>query len=581
MKVTLRQYVDLLASYLRPQWRRAALLAALIAASLGLQLTKPQILRVFIDAAAGSRGGANLASTALLFMVVALLTQAVTAYSRYVSEDVGWTATNSLRNDLATHCLGLDMSFHKAHTPGEMIERIDGDITKLSNFFSQLVVGILANVLLLIGVLVLLFREDYRVGIGMSIFAVVSVVVLSFLRDIAVPYWTAERQNSGLFFGFLGEHLSGTEDIRANGAVGYVMNRFYERMREWLPAKRKGYLAGSSVWSATIITFTLGNAIAFTLSAILWKSNAITIGTVYLIINYTELLRRPIEQIRNQLQELQRAGASITRIGSLLKVEPKVQDGLGSEFPAGPLGVEFSDVTFGYEADEPVLKEVSFALRPGKVLGLLGRTGSGKTTLARLLLRLYDPVSGSLKLGGMDARDTKLKHLRQKVTMVTQDVQLFQASVRDNLTFFDRSIADDRIVEVLADLGLVDWVRSLPQGLDTILNSGGSSFSAGEGQLLAFARCFLADPAVVILDEASSRLDPVTEQLIERAISKLLTNRTGIIIAHRLDTVERADDILILEQGRIVEYGPRLELLQQTNSRFSTLLQTGLRELLA
>ncbi len=581
MKIPLREYINLLANYLRPQWRRAALLVALIAASLGLQLAKPQILRTFIDVASGSSAGANLGATALLFMVVAVVSQAVTAYSRYVSEDVGWTATNLLRNDLAAHCLSLDMSFHKAHTPGEMIERIDGDITKLSNFFSQMVVGILANVLLLIGVIALLFREDYRVGLAMTAFALISLVVLTYLRDIAVPFWTADRQNSGIFFGFLGEHLAGTEDIRANGAVGYVMHRFYARMREWLPTRRKAYLASTTVWSATIITFTLGNATAFGLGAYLWQRGIITIGTVYLIVNYTELLRRPIEQIRTQLQELQRASASITRLSGLMKMESRVQDGPGAELPAGPLGIEFRDLTFGYEADDAVLKELSFSLQPGKVLGLLGRTGSGKTTLARLLLRLYDPTSGQLLLGGVDAKEAKLEYLRQKVTLVTQDVQLFQASVRDNITFFDRSIPDERIIAVLQDLGLGDWYRSLAEGLDTILSAGGASFSAGEGQLLAFARCFLADPAVVILDEASSRLDPVTEQLIETAITKLLANRTGVIIAHRLDTVTRADDILILDQGRIAEHGRRLELLQQPSSRFSTLLQTGLKELLA
>ncbi|MGE5654810.1 MAG: ABC transporter ATP-binding protein [Bacillota bacterium] len=581
MKIPLREYISLLSNYLRPQWRRAALLVTLILTSLGLQLVKPQILRTFIDTASGSRSGTNLGATALLFMVVAVISQAVTAYSRYVSEDVGWTATNLLRNDLASHCLGLDMSFHKAHTPGEMIERIDGDITKLSNFFSQMVVGILANVLLLGGVIILLFREDYRVGLAMTAFALISLVVLTYLRDIAVPYWTADRQHSGIFFGFLGEHLAGTEDIRANGAVGYVMHRFYARMREWLPAKRRAYLAGTSVWSATIVTFTLGNATAFGLSAYLWQRGLITIGTVYLIVNYTELLRRPIEQIRTQLQELQRASASITRISGLMKTASKVQDGAGSELPSGPLGVELRDLSFAYESDDTVLKDISFALEPGKVLGLLGRTGSGKTTLARLLLRLYDPGTGQLLLGGVDAKETKLNHLRQKVAMVTQDVQLFQASVRDNITFFDPSVSDDKVISVLHELGLGDWLQSLPQGLDTILGVGGANYSAGEAQLLAFARCFLIDPSVVILDEASSRLDPVTEQLIETAITKLLTNRTGIIIAHRLDTVARADDILILDQGRIVEHGERLKLLQQPGSRFSTLLQTGLKELLA
>lgn len=579
MKVALKHYVDLLAKYVSPQWRRVALLGLLIVLSLTLQLAKPQILRVFIDTANGT-SHANLGYTALIFIIVALLSSAVTAYSKYVSEDVGWTATNLLRSDVTAHCLGLDMSFHKAHTSGEMIERVDGDVNKLSMFFAQFVMGIVVNVLLLMGVLILLFREDYRVGLALSAFAIIAVAVLTLLRDIAVPHWTLDRQQSGLFFGFLTEHLAGTEDIRANGAASYVMNRFYLRLREWLPARMKAYIAGTTMWSASTLTFTLGNAIAFGFGAYLWRSQAITIGTVYLIVHYTELLRRPIDQIRTQLQELQRASAGITRINELLNTNSKVQDGHGTELDPGPLAIEFANVTFNYDNDETVLNDINFRLEPGKVLGLLGRTGSGKTTLARLLLRLYDPTSGVIRIGNSSLRDTKLIHLRQKVTLVTQDVQLFQATVRENLTFFNDEIPDERILEILHDLGLDNWLKALPQGLETMLSSGSAGLSAGEAQLLALARCFLTDPSVVILDEASSRLDPATEQLIERAITKLLHNRTGVIIAHRLDTVERADDILILENGKIIEHGARLELSANSASRFSTLLTTGLKELL-
>jgi ATP-binding cassette subfamily B protein len=248
--------------------------------------------------------------------------------------------------------------------------------------------------------------------------------------------------------------------------------------------------------------------------------------------------------------------------------------------------VEFDAVTFAYQdgdedIGEVVLDDVSFGVAPGRVVGVLGRTGSGKTTLARLLTRLYDPVHGRVVLGGISARETDTDDLRRRVGMVTQDVQLFRASVRDNLTFFDPDASDDAIMAVLLDLGLADWVFSLADGLDTQLESGSGGLSAGEAQLLAFTRIFLKDPGLVILDEASSRLDPATEQLIERAVDKLLTDRTGIIIAHRLATVTRADDILILDGGRVVEFGERLALAADPNSRFSGFLRAGLEEVLA
>jgi ABC-type multidrug transport system fused ATPase/permease subunit len=228
-----------------------------------------------------------------------------------------------------------------------------------------------------------------------------------------------------------------------------------------------------------------------------------------------------------------------------------------------------------------VLHDVTFDLPPGRVLGVLGRTGSGKTTLTRLLFRLYDPAQGSIRLGGVDLRDAGLGDLRTRVGLVTQEIHLFHASVRDNLTFFDRSIPDARILAVLDDLGLGAWYRGLPRGLDTKLAPGGSGLSAGQAQLVAFARVFLKDPGLVILDEASSRLDPATERQVEHAVDRLLAGRTGIIIAHRLGTVGRADRILILERGRLVETGPRAALAADPDSPFAQLLQRGLEEVLA
>jgi ATP-binding cassette, subfamily B, bacterial len=198
-----------------------------------------------------------------------------------------------------------------------------------------------------------------------------------------------------------------------------------------------------------------------------------------------------------------------------------------------------------------------------------------------LLFRLYDVSHGTIRLNGIDVRNTPISELQKHIGMVTQDVQLFRATVRDNLTFFDKTISDERILQVVDELGLRDWYNTLPNGLDTELESGGKGLSAGEAQLLAFTRVFLKDPGLVILDEASSRLDPATEQRIERAVDKLLKNRTGIIVAHRLATVQRADQIMILDKGSVVEHGETKQLANRTDSRFAVLLRTGLQEVLA
>jgi ATP-binding cassette subfamily B protein len=210
------------------------------------------------------------------------------------------------------------------------------------------------------------------------------------------------------------------------------------------------------------------------------------------------------------------------------------------------------------------------------VLGLLGRTGSGKTTLTRLLFRFYDADAGEVRIGGRPVGALRLAPLRQRVGMVTQDVQIFNATVRENLALFDPKIEDERILAAIEELGLWSWYQSLEAGLDTVITSG--SLSAGESQLLAFARVFLKDPGIVVLDEPSSRLDPATEAQIDRAVQQLLAGRTAIIIAHHLGTVERVDEIAILADGRIEEYGPRGPLAQDPGSRFARLLAAGLEE---
>lgn len=304
-------------------------------------------------------------------------------------------------------------------------------------------------------------------------------------------------------------------------------------------------------------------------------------GTVYMIFYYTELMAKPIEKIRTQMEDLQKADASIMRIRELLQTESTIRDGEGLPIPNGALSIDFDQVDFGYEDDLSTLENINLYVERGKVLGVLGRTGSGKTTLARLLLRFYDPRKGSIRLEGVDLRDATLQELRSRVGMVTQNIEIFQGTVRDNLTFFADDIPDHRIIDVLEQLDLHDWFHSLPSGLDSRLESGGGGLSAGEAQLLSFARVFLSDPGLIILDEASSRLDPATEHKIEKAISQLLVNRSCVVIAHRLATIERADYILVLEQGRMIEFGERSSLAADKSSRYSQMLQVGMEEMLA
>jgi len=586
--LSLKLYWSLLAEYLKHQKLQVFLLAVLLLTSIGLALVNPQIVRYYLDAVEAGSDLETLLGAAALFMGVALLRQFVNLAVTYMGENVAWTATNSLRADLALHCLKLDMSFHKQYKPGELIERVDGDVNQLANFFSQMVIRLVGNLLLVIGVLILLAVQDWRLGLSITAVALLGVIALNWLNKRSVPRWQVVRQVEAKLFGFLEEWLNGTEEIRTNGAESFILLRLYQVMRE----RYKKILSAMRIYVLVedlhLGVFALAYSAAHILGYTLFRDGSLTIGGVYLIFYYIDLLKGTLWEILRQVEDLQRAAASINRITELRQIQPTISDGEGVAFPAGPLAVAFKDVSFHYDDDEEtdILQHVSFELQPGAVLGLLGRTGSGKSTLTKLLFRFYDTSSGSIHLGDapdsrsdsqlFDIRQARQSQLRSRIGMVTQEVQLFHATVRQNLTLFDDSIPDERVMRALEDIGLGEWLAQLPDGLDTPLESSGSGLSAGEAQLLAFARVFLADPGLVILDEASSRLDPATGRLIERAVDKLLSNRTAIIIAHRLGTVQRADDIMILEDGRIAEYGARPELASDPDSRFSSLLRTGL-----
>jgi ATP-binding cassette subfamily B protein len=581
MNIPLERYWSLLSAYLNDQQRMFLALIVVLGSSIGFTILIPQITRLFVDGASSGTSLDTLFWFACLYLVAAVFAQVLSIGAAWLGEVVAWNATNKLRSDLAEHCLGLDMGFHKGKTPGEMIERLDEDITSLARFFSQLVVLVGGNSLLVVGIIVMFMLESVMLGLVFTGFSLVSIFALNRLREIAVPHEVERRKVLANLFGFLEERLSGTEDIRANGAVGHVINGLFGIQSDLLVHWREVQLR---YWLLATISRSIivgGYCVALIAGFNLYGDGLITMGTAFLIVQYMHILARPLQQLSSQVEQLQGVGASVERIAELVDEKSALAPGTRQLTREGDRAIEFRDVTFSYDPGQQVLQNLSFALEPGQVLGLLGRTGSGKTTLARLIFRLYDVDAGHVRVLGDDVREVAADSLSHSVAMVTQDVQLFQASIRDNLTFFDRSIDDARLLAVLDQVELGEWYRRQRDGLETQLETGGRSMSAGEAQLLAFARVFLRDPAVVILDEASSRLDPATEARVERAVDLLLKDRTAIIIAHRLGTIARADQILILDDGRAGEFGRRTDLLTDPESRLSQLMSAGLEEVLA
>lgn len=567
--------------YLRPIKGRMLLLLLLLLASTALQLINPQIVRRFIDTAAEQGVVTTLLALAGTYLIIAVTNQLMTVAVSYLGTDVAWRATNSLRGDLLKHCLRLDMRFHNLKTPGEMIERVDGDVTNMSNFFAMFIVRVIGSFVLLTGILVFMFYTSWPIALVMTVFTIISIGVMMFIRNLGVESSKAEREANAQLFSLIEERIAGIEDVQANGSVPYVMNRFHRTMRSVFERGVRAWMLRVVPWNATVILFAIAVTGVLLLGVHYYLQGEITLGTLVLIYQYTQMLNEPIEQLGDQVQEFQKAKSGMMRARELLSNQSEIIDGSKQSLPAGALGLEFDHVSFGYNADKRVLHDINFKVNPGERLGIIGRTGSGKSSISRILLRLYNVDSGSIRVGGIDIRELKLEALYRRVGMVTQDVQLFDGSLRDNLTLFDSNVSDEHILATTERLGLQQWINAMPDGLDSHLSSGGSSLSAGEAQLFALTRVFLTEPSLVILDEPSSRLDAATEFALQTAVDQLLEHCTGIVIAHRLSTLDSVDKIMVLGDGHILEFGDREALAQDPSSHYAQLLHSGKEEELA
>jgi ATP-binding cassette, subfamily B, bacterial len=567
----------LLAATLRPEVRALAGIVAVLVVAMGLRLCLPVLLGFFADEALGGAGTEVLTRLAGAYVAAALTAHLLDLAVVWAAARVSWRVGNALRERLAAHALRLEQAWHGRHSPGQLIERIDGDVEAMAVFFAGIAVHLVGNVVLVAGMVAVATAIDPWTGLALGVTAMVGAAVMVRLRMSAVSAREAEREVNAQLYGDLEERLGGLEDLRANGAGAYAVHRLQGHSARSWAAARYASLRGDGAYAVAAMVFGVGTAGTLGVGIYLQSRGVITVGAVLTLYRYADMLRQPLERIAEQLKEFQKAMAGARRASTLLATEPAIADGPddGASLPAGALAVDFDAVSFSYDGRVPAVRGVELHLAAGTHLGVVGRTGSGKTTLGRLLARFRDPDAGRVRIGGVDVSDLTLDALRRRVAVVTQDVELFRASVRDNLTLFGtRDATDDELVAVLERMRLGQWFAALPAGLDTVLD-GAQGLSAGEGQLLAFARALLADPAVVVLDEASSRLDPLTEIRIGDATRTLLTGRTALIIAHRLDTLARVDEIAVVEAGRVVEHGPRVELALRPTGRYARLVRAA------
>jgi ATP-binding cassette subfamily B protein len=368
MNLSFKSYWNLLSDHIRPQKRTVHLLAVMLFSSIGLRIFAPQIMRRFIDSALAGEALSTLTWTAVAFIGIALLQQGVHILVTYLGENVAWTATNALRAELAEHALQTRHEVSQRPHPGELIERIDGDVTELATFFSQFALNLIANGLLLIGILVTLSLEDWRVGLAFAVYSAITIGVLGRLKDIAVPHQKARREAEGQMYGFIEEQLAGTEDIRSSGAVDFPSASYSAiKPRSSSTTAARTSNAGSSKTRWAFAHH--GTLLAITSGYWLFTAGVVTIGTVYLFVHYLNLLEEPFWAMTHEIESFQTIGACVERLTEFKQFQPETKNETGKVIDSYPLALEFKDVTFSYNGEDSVIKRLSLDLKPGSVLG--------------------------------------------------------------------------------------------------------------------------------------------------------------------------------------------------------------------
>jgi ABC-type multidrug transport system fused ATPase/permease subunit len=563
-----------LARLLASERRRYGALAVGLTVAAALPLAGPILVRRVVDrAATGDATTSDIVGPALAYLGLALLAQLAAIGATWFATVLAWNTANRLRLELAEHVLGLDLEYHRTHAPGELIQRVDGDITNVSDFLGKVVAKVGSASMLVTGMFVVLTVIDWRIGLGFAAYVLVAGSISLRTRNAAVGDSVIEMGAYAQLYGGIEERLTASEDLRANRAGPHVMWRFIEDSVAALASTLATEKAFIRFWGRMQLAITVGLAGALVGSALLVDQSIVSIGTTLLLVQYALLLRKPLEEIVDNFNIIQKATGAMVRVDELRSIRPGVvDDGRTSPAP-GALSVECRALGFHYGDGEPILSDIDVSIEGGRSVGLVGRSGGGKSTLTRLVLRLVDATEGELLLGGVPIAEIPMAELRHRVAMIPQEVHVLAASVRDNVALFDHSVSDERVRAALANAGL----DALAEGdLDAVLGEDDVSLSAGEEQLLSFARIWLRDPDLIVLDEATARVDPATEVRLERAVAQLVEGRTALIVAHRLSTLRAVDEIIVIEGGKVLEHGDRAGLEADPGSVFRHLLDVGL-----
>ncbi len=557
-----RRAILRLIPYLAKYKAALALVLALILLTTALDLLGPYLMGRAIDEFIGDKRLDGLAQMAGLLLGVYVANNAFSALSAWTMARVSQSALKDLRRDLFTHLQDLSLKFFDTHPAGELMSRLTNDIEAINQAVSQNVIAMLGSVLSLVGFVVAMFVLNFWLALASVIVVPIMVWFTDFIAKSTRKGFRDLQKSLGELNGVMEESISGQRVVKAFRRNETSVENFRRVNADVFKA---GVFANTYAMMLMPLTNQLGNLFVIVLAGLggwLALQGLVTVGIIATFISYAHGFISPLRQLANIYNAIQAALAGAERVFEVIDTAPETVDSSGAFALEKVRGhVEFRDVDFSYETGHPIIKKMTLEALPGQTIALVGPTGAGKTTITNLLTRFYDIDGGQIRIDGHDLREIRRADLRRALGLVLQDTFMFADTVMENIRYGRLDASDDEVIDAAKMADADHFIRQLPHGYGTVLSERAANLSQGQRQMLAIARAILADPGILILDEATSSVDTRTEARIQKALLKLMEGRTSFVIAHRLSTIREADQVLVIKDGEIIERGKHSELL--------------------
>jgi ATP-binding cassette subfamily B multidrug efflux pump len=559
-----------LLTYLKPHKGAVTKTLLLMAVVITVELLNPYFLKMGIDKYIKVK---DVKSLMILGGGMILLNAVSMICSRFRIMTMGRVSNSillTIRQQLYTHIQKLSFSFFDNRPIGKILARIIGDVNSLNDLFTNCVTSLVPELVKITAVAVIMMLMNYRLGLVALATLPFMVTAMFFVMTVSRKRWQVFRKKTSNMNAFTHEDFSGIRVVQSFAAEKETSETFYKLVKEQMSAFVRAVRMSDFFWPIVEMSWGVGNILVFWCGASLLTTNSITPGLLVAFTSYVSMFWQPIMNISNFYNQLVTNMSGAERIFEILDIDPDIKDRMEAKPMPGIKGdVSFRNVTFGYDQDQPVLKNVSFDVSSGQTIALVGSTGAGKTTVVNLISRFYEVSDGAVLIDEYNLNHVILETLRGQIGLMPQDTFLFSTTIKENIKYGKLDATDEEIIAAAKAVSAHDFIMKFEKGYDTDVNERGTRLSAGQRQLIAFARTLLADPRILILDEATASIDTHTERLVQQGIRKLLKGRTSFVIAHRLSTIRNADRIMVIEEGGIVESGTHEELIRRQGQYYN------------